>query len=190
LSEFVYVVFETHSLTEDNESGIATGWDPGRLSPAGREQARLLGERRRNDGLAAIFTSDLQRALETVSIAFRDTNVPLFHDWRLRECNYGDMNGTGTAAEPSDRARHIHDRYPGGESWAEAIDRVLSFIPDLSRWNGQRVLIIGHASTRWALDHFVQGTAIDQMVAAPFDWKPGWRYEIRINAHHATPGAQ
>ena len=34
------IVFETHSITEDNESGHATGWQPGRLSAAGRELAR------------------------------------------------------------------------------------------------------------------------------------------------------
>jgi hypothetical protein len=28
----VGLVYETHSITEDNERGIATGWLPGRLS--------------------------------------------------------------------------------------------------------------------------------------------------------------
>jgi 2,3-bisphosphoglycerate-dependent phosphoglycerate mutase len=69
------LVFETHSTTEDNEAGLATGWRPGRLSATGREQARLLGERRRDDGIAAVFTSDLGRASETVGIAFGGTDV-------------------------------------------------------------------------------------------------------------------
>jgi alpha-ribazole phosphatase/probable phosphoglycerate mutase len=178
VSGTVHVVFETHSLTEDNERGIATGWHPGRLSWAGSEQARLLGERRKSDGIAAIFTSDLARALDTVRIAFADVAIPTFHDWRLRECNYGEMNSSALAAEPSNRAEHIDDPYPGGESWSEAIARVLSFVPDLRRWSGDRVLLIGHAATRWALDHYVDGTPIDQLVFSPFDWKPGWHYEI------------
>ena len=33
----VEIIFETHSITVDNEAGIATGWLPGRLSAAGRE---------------------------------------------------------------------------------------------------------------------------------------------------------
>lgn len=37
------IVFETHSITEDNELGFATGWLPGRLSATGRELARDLG---------------------------------------------------------------------------------------------------------------------------------------------------
>ncbi len=67
------LVYETHSLTTDNEDGVATGWLPGRLSAAGREQAQRLGERRRDDGLAAVFASDLARAVETAELAGRST---------------------------------------------------------------------------------------------------------------------
>jgi 2,3-bisphosphoglycerate-dependent phosphoglycerate mutase len=83
------IVFETHSMTGDNERGIATGWLPGSLSLRGRELARDLGARRRNDCLVAVFTSDLRRAVETTAIAFESVNVPVLHDWRLRECDFG-----------------------------------------------------------------------------------------------------
>ena len=66
----VEIVFETHSTTEDNEAGRATGWLGGRLSAAGRRQAAELGERRRDDGITAVFSSDLARARETVELAF------------------------------------------------------------------------------------------------------------------------
>jgi broad specificity phosphatase PhoE len=72
----VEVVFETHSTTEDNEAGIATGWLPGRLSPAGRVRARELGERRRDDGIATVFVSDLGRAVETAEIRLPDRGCP------------------------------------------------------------------------------------------------------------------
>ena len=66
----IELVFETHSITEDNELGRATGWLPGRLSPRGRELARELGLRRRDDGIAAVFSSDLHRAAETAAADF------------------------------------------------------------------------------------------------------------------------
>jgi len=177
MPDVVTVVFETHSTTEDNESGIGTGWNPGRLSVAGREQARLLGERRRNDGIAAIFTSDLERALETVSIAFGDTEIPIFHDWRLRECNYGALNGTEAALD--EPASYIDKPYPGGESWIEAIDRVLSFLPDLYRWRGQRVLVVGHAATGRAFCRYATGKPVEELLSETFTWQPGWEYAIR-----------
>src|SRR5262249_31073034 len=89
----IELVYETHSTTVDNEAGIATGWLEGRLSDRGREQAAELGDRRRDDGLAAVFTSDLGRAIETAEIAFAGSELPVHRDSRLRECNYGEMNG-------------------------------------------------------------------------------------------------
>jgi broad specificity phosphatase PhoE len=53
----VAVVFETHSLTTDNEAGVATGWLDGQLSERGRALAKELGRRRRNDGVEAVFAS-------------------------------------------------------------------------------------------------------------------------------------
>src|SRR5207245_9439562 len=89
VSDGIELVFETHSITEDNERGIATGWLGGALSPRGRELASELGRRRREDGIAAVFTSDLARAVETARIAFAGTSIPIHEDARLRECNYG-----------------------------------------------------------------------------------------------------
>ncbi len=64
------IVYETHSTSEDNEQGLATGWLDGRLSARGRQLAAELGKRRRNDGLAVVFTSDLGRACESVLFLF------------------------------------------------------------------------------------------------------------------------
>src|SRR5262245_17997040 len=89
----VEIVFETHALTEDNENGVATGWLPGRLSARGRENAMAMGRRRREDGIAAVFCSDLRRSVETAELAFGATGLPLFLDWRLRECDFGELNG-------------------------------------------------------------------------------------------------
>ena len=86
----IEVVFETHSTTEDNERGHATGWLPGRLSEQGRVQARQLGQRRAGDRIAAVFSSDLARATETASLAFGRSAIPVLYDWRLRECDYAE----------------------------------------------------------------------------------------------------
>jgi 2,3-bisphosphoglycerate-dependent phosphoglycerate mutase len=173
----VELVFETHATTEDNETGIATGWLPGRLSGVGRAQARDLGRRRANDGLAAIFSSDLRRAMETVEIGFPNSPIPVLYDWRLRECDYGRRNGG--SVETLDRPTYVDRPYPDGESWQQAVARVQRFTLDLEpRWAGRRVLVVGHTATRWALDHLTRGERLDELVAAPFDWQPGWEYLV------------
>jgi 2,3-bisphosphoglycerate-dependent phosphoglycerate mutase len=175
----VSVVFETHSTSVDNERGIGTGWLEGALSATGRGQAEELGERRRDDGLATVFTSDLHRAVETAGIAFAGSAIPIDRDRRLRECNYGSMNGRPRAELDDQRARRLDDPWPGGESWRQAVGRVAGFLEELRRSrDGQRVLIIGHVATRWALDHVVLGIPLEELVEAPFAWREGWEYEL------------
>lgn len=175
----IEIVFETHSWSEDNDRGIATGWHHGRLSERGRELARELGERRRDDGISALFCSDLRRAVETAEVAFHGTNLPLLLDWRLRECDYGDLNGTPAAELHRDRSRYLDQPYPSGESWRQAITRTARFLDDLSlRWDGCRVLIIGHVATRWAFDNFIDGIPLEALIGADFGWQEGWEYRL------------
>lgn len=172
------VVFETHATTIDNETGRATGWLPGELSAVGREQAVELGGRRADDGIAAVFCSDLARAVATAQLAF-DERLPVLLDWRLRECDYGARNGGPAAEMHPTRADFLDSPYPGGESWRQAVDRVGRVLPDLrSRWSGRRVLVIGHLATRWALDELLAGVPLAESLAAPFEWQPGWEYVV------------
>ncbi len=175
----IELVFETHSTTEDNEQGRATGWRPGRLSAQGRVQAQDLGRRRRDNGITAVFSSDLTRAAETVSVAFGASAIPVLYDWRLRECDYGQRNGMPVAELHAGRRQHLDEPYPGGESWRQAVGRVGRFLADLPlRWNGQRVLVIGHVATRWGLDHLINGIPLESLAAQDFAWQPGWEYRL------------
>ncbi len=181
----IEVVYETHSTSEDNERGRASGWLPGRLpgrlSGQGRQQARDLGLRRRDDRIAVVFSSDLGRAAETATIAFGDSAIPVLYDWRLRECDYGRRNGMPVAELHARRGEHLDRPYPGGESWRQAVARVARFLGDLPpRWDGQRVLVIGHVATRWALDHVIGGVPLEDLVAADFAWRPGWEYRLTV----------
>jgi 2,3-bisphosphoglycerate-dependent phosphoglycerate mutase len=172
----VHIVYETHSLTEDNESGHATGWRPGRLSETGRANAVALGVRRRGD-VSAVFCSDLHRAVETATIAFAGADIPILLDWRLRETDFGDLNG---APREVVRAHTDLDApFPSGESRRAAVARVGGFLRDLpTRWAGQRVLVIGHEATRFALDHYLAGVALEDLVGADFAWREGWEYRL------------
>jgi 2,3-bisphosphoglycerate-dependent phosphoglycerate mutase len=173
------IVFETHSWSEDNDHGIASGWRDSRLSERRRVQAGELGARRRGDRIQAVFTSDLGRAVETARVAFAHTPTPILYDWRLRECDYGEWNGRPAAEVHRDRRRYLDQPYPGGESWRQAIHRVGRFLPDLRlRWEGARVLVIGHNATRWAFDHLLDGVALEDLLAADFGWREGWEYRM------------
>ena len=84
--------------------------------------------------------------------------MPILADWRLRECDYGALNGQPAADLHRDRRRYLDD------------------LP--LRWAGARVLVIGHVATRWAFDHALKGMALEDMVDAEFSWREGWEYTV------------
>jgi alpha-ribazole phosphatase/probable phosphoglycerate mutase len=175
----IEIIYETHAITTDNEIGIATGWLPGQLSELGRSLAQELGLRRRHDSLAAVFVSDLRRAVETAEIAFAGSGIPIIQDARLRECNYGALNGKPVARLAIERSRHIDEPFPGGQSYRQVVDQSRDFLRDLAaHWDGARVLIIAHSANKWALDHLLNGVPIEVLVNAPFNWHEGWSYTL------------
>ncbi|GAA0576937.1 histidine phosphatase family protein [Kribbella sandramycini] len=169
------LIYETHATTLDNESGHATGWLPGELSERGRREAVELGERRR--GVDVVFSSDLRRAVQTVELA--RLGVPHLQDWRLRECDYGELNGAPVDALGV-RAERVRTGYPGGQSYGGIVELMRSFLDDVRRgYDGRVVLVVAHSAQRWALQHLVGGGApLAEVIAAPFGWRPGWEYEL------------
>jgi broad specificity phosphatase PhoE len=176
----VEIVYETHATSVDNERGVATGWRDGELSQAGREQARELGERRRDDGIAVVYSSDLGRAVETAEIAFSGSGVSIRLDRRLRECDYGELTGMPSARLREEMPVRVETPYPGGESYRDVVERIRGFLDDVLReHDGERVLLVSHAAPRWALQHLLEDMPLADAVAAPFAWQPGWEYELR-----------
>jgi broad specificity phosphatase PhoE len=172
----VEILYETHALSTDNEAGIASGWLPGELSPKGRQLAKRLGERHRSRAVAAVFASDLARAVQTAEIAFGDRSIPIHRDARLRECNYGTRNGMPAAHLVCERSRHIDRPWPAGQSYRQVVAQVGGFLRDLAvDWDG-RTVVIGHSATKWALDCLLKGKSLEELVDAPFEWQEGWRY--------------
>jgi broad specificity phosphatase PhoE len=177
----VELVYETHSTSVDNENGIATGWLDGRLSELGRRQAEELGARRRD--VAAVYASDLGRAVETAAIAFRGAGIPMHHDARLRECDYGELNGATVDAVAAVRRSHVDDPFPGGESYRQVVDRTRDFLDEVAaRHDGERILVIAHSANRWALQHLLESAPLEELVDAPFDWQPGWLYLVNASS--------
>jgi alpha-ribazole phosphatase/probable phosphoglycerate mutase len=123
--------------------------------------------------------SDLRRAVETAEVAFAGAATPIIQDRRLRECNYGELNGMPVERFRSERASHIVTPFPGGQSYREVVEQMADFLRDLALMReGQRVLIIGHSATRWALDSLLNGARLEDLIKAPFNWQEGWEYVL------------
>lgn len=172
----VEIIFEAHSTTVDNERRVATGWLDGALSELGKRQAKELGERRSD--VDAVFVSDLGRAIETSEIAFGEREVPVRRDARLRECNYGEMNGASLDVIDAERPKRIDIPFPGGESYRQCVVRMQELLDELkSGYEGQCVVLIGHRATFYALEHLINGISLEELIESPLPpWEPGRRY--------------
>lgn len=174
----ITIIFESHSTTEDNETGLAAGWYDVALSEQGKRQARELGGRYQGQEFDAIFCSDLQRSYKTGQIAFGD-QYPIIQDKRLRECDYGNMTRAPKADIQARRAQALHEPYPHGESFEDTSQRMKEFLQDLwQNYDNKAVMIIGHRATQYGLDRWIKDKSLKDAVLAPWQWQPGWQYEL------------
>ena len=176
------IIAESHATSTDNEAGIATGWLPGTLSELGRRQAVELGSRHRGGtGIATVLTSDLRRAVQTARLAFPDGTPPLRQDPRLRECDYGALNGAPAADVAAVRVDHLDQPFPGGQSYRQVLDATRALLDDLvEEWAGAdaTLLIVTHSANRWAFASLLGGADLATLLRNPPPWQPGWSYNV------------
>lgn len=142
-----------HALTDWNTAGRFQGHSDVRLSDEGRAQARALaGYAASFQGIDAVISSPLARAVETTQIAFPD--LPFTTDDRLRELHFGLFEGRTLAqnevhvdwpdwiADPFDRTP------PGGESYRVLRERVVAWLADTrSTYPEAHVVAVTHSGT-------------------------------------------
>ena len=89
----LYLVWHGQSLA--NHAGSIVGWTDSKLSVKGREQANKLfrGLHKHTDKFTELHTSDLVRCKDTLHLSLGFPNKPINVDSKLRELNFGDMEG-------------------------------------------------------------------------------------------------
>jgi broad specificity phosphatase PhoE len=124
------------------------------LDDRGREQARALAAAVADNGLAAIWTSQLRRARETADIVGAAVGLQPRVDDRLAESHRGRWEGrvvTDIEREEPDawaawRRAGGDFRFPGGESLAEHQRRALAAL-DAVRGGPLPALVVCHGGT-------------------------------------------
>ena len=173
------IIFESHGTTFDNEKHLASGQFDIALSPLGVKQAKELGERYKNVKFDVIFCSDLQRSYKTAEIAFYNRGFQIIKDKRLSECDYGGLTQHQSSEVDPEKQKRIDEPFPNGESYEQCAARIKSFLEDiLMKYDGTRVMIIGHRATQYGLDHWIKGIPLNEVIPAPWKWQPGWRYKL------------
>jgi phosphoserine phosphatase len=166
-----------------DEQGQVWNYSEAALTPAGRRRAAELATALESVRLDAVFTSDLRRARETAEAIASPQGTPVIPDARLRELNIGNFEGmTLPRLRQVDRrflpwlevyfeGRHASPTFhvpadlpwPGGESVAGALGRVLPAFLDIVRnAQGQTVALCSHAYVLQALLCHIVGADVSQ----------------------------
>ena len=175
------ITYFVHGTTTDNEHGIATGWLPGELSEKGKLQAIELGKQVQDKKFDIVFCSDLQRAVDSAQLGF-SSKYKIIQDNRLRECNYGSMNGKPHTFKDS-MDDYIDHPFPNGESYKDVEARMKSFLEFLKQaYDNKHVAIVAHKAPQLALNVLLKGKTWQQAIAEDWRktkaWQPGWEYIV------------
>lgn len=176
------IIYFVHGTTSDNAEKLCSGWKEAMLNDLGREQALNLGNvsRERGDKFDIMFTSDLKRAIESGNIAF--PNIEKITDKRLRECNYGELDGKHKSLVIYEE--HINEPFPNGESLKDVEERMREFVDFLKEnYAGTTVGIIAHRAPQLALEVITKGITWEEANKLDWrktgNWQPGWEYIVK-----------
>jgi len=167
-----------HGQTELSVQRRYSGRGNPALTDVGRQQAgaaaRYVAER---GGIAAVFSSPLQRAYDTAATAAKSLGLDVTVDDDLIETDFGAWEGL-TFAEAAERDPELHRRWlrdtsttpPGGESFDAVLDRVLRVRERIgAAHQGSTVLVVSHV------------TPIKMLLRLALDAGPGILYRLHLD---------
>lgn len=124
-----------HAVNDWVGTNRLAGWTPGvHLNDEGRQQAEALAQRLTKADLKAIYSSPLERTMETAEIIARPHDLPLRIREGIGEARYGEWTGekiedlAKTDLWPVVQFHPSGARFPGGEALREMQARAVGEI--------------------------------------------------------------
>jgi len=131
-------IFVRHGETDWNREKRVQGSKGAPMNPAGHEQAKGLARVLWEVPLAAVYSSELPRALETASYVAGPHRVNVTTDPRLNEIHHGDWEGLAESELPDYelykkwREDPTSVTLPGAESLAQVRDRAVEAMREIA----------------------------------------------------------
>ena len=166
-----------HALTPHTGDRLS-GWIPGiSLSDEGRSQATAMVERMQPVTLEAVYTSPLERCVETARPLASSKGLRVRVREALGEVRYGDWEGKRLRTLAKTKlwrkvvSRPSDVRFPGGETVLETQHRAVAALQELrDKHDGKPIAVVTHADViRLVIAHFA-GVHIDlyqRLIVAP-----------------------
>ena len=179
-----------HGETVFNVEGRWQGQSDSPLTERGLAQARELARALAEESIAAIYSSDLGRAIDTAAEVAKLQQLAVTSDQRLREIDTGVWTGKGRAEITAEfpggletwATRPTSMRLPEGETLLEAQARALAFFAErMPAHADQTVVVISHGAIGQAiLVNAIGGTVedlwlkqrVDNCQISRLEWTP------------------
>lgn len=163
------LILVRHAQNDWVKTGRLAGWTQGvHLNDEGRKQAKLLGQRLAGAKLQAVYSSPLERAVETAEeIVSHYPGLTIQIDKEVGEVDFG--NWTGKRLLQLSRTRlwglvqHYPSgaRFPNGESIHEMQTRIVGAINRIAdKYNGA-VAVVSHSDVLKAAVTYYAGMPLD-----------------------------
>jgi probable phosphoglycerate mutase len=196
-----------HGETEWNAERRLQGQIDIGLNETGRQQALAAGRWLRGQEIAAVYSSDLQRARSTAEAIGGALGLAVTPLPEMRERNYGIFQGL-TYAEARERhpeayaafeARNPDHDFVSGESLKAMFARVTAKLQALAAAHaGQSIVVVVHGGVLDIVNRFVRGNPLETprdflIPNAGLNWialvDGGWHIESWGETAHLEPGA-
>jgi broad specificity phosphatase PhoE len=150
------VLLVRHGQSQGNAERRFGGHSPTPLSELGRRQAEAAARALAAEGVTAIYSSDLLRAVQTAEPLARATGLEIRRTAAFRERNVGLMEGLtfeeAAATYPEEYAallrRDFEHVLAGGESYRQLLDRAASELDRaVEEQRGGAVAVFSHTGT-------------------------------------------
>lgn len=170
-----------HGESTWNRLGLAQGHnDEAGLTDRGQRHARDVARALAGQRIAAVYVSDLRRAVQTATPLAAEAGLPMYPDSRLRERCLGVMEGL-PLAEVGSAVTGIRDgrvadpdaRPEGGESVRDFYRRAAGFAVELTATIAAgavppgNIVVVAHGGTLRMLHAYLNGLPVEQMSWIP-----------------------
>lgn len=171
------LILVRHGQTRCNVEDIWHGWDDCELTETGQEQARATAARLAGEPIAAVYSSDTRRALQTAEVIAAPHGLRPITDPGLRERRPGEYEGVPAAAILASRptlwkersADYWGWRPPGGESMQEVLDRALAVLDRIyAQHPNDTVAVVSHMGATRVLISKLAGLSMEQTFELQF----------------------
>jgi broad specificity phosphatase PhoE len=168
----VRVLLARHGETQFNVEGRWQGQSDSPLTERGLAQARELARALINDPIAAVYSSDLGRAMHTAHKVAALHGLPVMPEAGLREIDVGAWSGKGRAEIEAEYPGGLKAwattpaamRLPGGETLLEAQTRALAFFAErMPQHVDQTVVVIAHGAVCHTILVEAMGGSVDDL---------------------------